>query len=147
MPTYFFHYSNLNLLNKEKKNIAYKITRIHSKITGANKYFAQVIFKKNKKNDHFIGGKKISGPEIFIFGNIRSGRSKKLKDKLILELRDNIKKYLNIKKDKIWAYILDLEPNQMIEFGEVLPNSGEEQKWFNKLSKQLKIRLMKIDKN
>ena len=27
--------------------------------TGANTYFAQVIFNKTKDNDHFMGGKKL----------------------------------------------------------------------------------------
>ena len=145
MPTYFFHYSNLNLLNKEKKNIAYKITRIHSKITGANKYFAQVIFNDTKKGDHYMGGKIVSKSEIFIYGHIRSGRTAIIKNKLIKGLREIIKKNTKLEKDNIWVYLLDLKPNQMIEYGEILPKSGGEKKWFKNLPTRLKIRLNKID--
>ena len=45
MPTYTVKYSNLKI--KEKKKIAKIITSTHSKITGANNFFAQVIFEKN----------------------------------------------------------------------------------------------------
>ena len=42
-------------------------------------------------------------------------------------------------------YILDLKPRQMIEYGEILPKSGDEKKWFKNLPRKLKERLNKID--
>ena len=65
MPTYTLNYSNLILSNKIKKKIALEITNIHKKNTGANTYFAQVLFNKVKKFDHFIGGKKITEKQFF----------------------------------------------------------------------------------
>ena len=56
MPTYTVKYSNINLSQKQKKSIANDITNTHSKFTGANT-FCQVIFQKNQKNAHFMGGK------------------------------------------------------------------------------------------
>ncbi len=73
MPTYILKYSNLNLSTNQKKKIAEGITKVHSNETGANNYFAQVIFKKNDKNSHFMGGKLVNGKEIFLNGQIRSG--------------------------------------------------------------------------
>ena len=49
MPTYTVKYSNINLSQKQKNSIASDITSIHSKYTGANTFFAQVIFQKNQK--------------------------------------------------------------------------------------------------
>ena len=57
MPTYTVKYSNINLSQKQKNSIANDITNTHSKFTGANTFFAQVIFQKNQKNAHFMGGK------------------------------------------------------------------------------------------
>ncbi len=57
MPTYTVKYSNINLSQKQKNSIANDITNTHSKFTGANTFFAQVIFQKNQKNSHFIGGR------------------------------------------------------------------------------------------
>ncbi len=59
MPTYTVITSNLELDESKKKSIAEGITKIHSKTTGANTYFAQVIFNETKKNSHFMGGKRI----------------------------------------------------------------------------------------
>ena len=50
MPTYILKYSNLNLSSVQKKKVAEGITKVHSSETGANNYFAQVIFQKNGKN-------------------------------------------------------------------------------------------------
>ena len=64
MPTYTIKYSNINLSKKQKQAIANDITNAHSKYTGANTFFAQVMFQKNKKDSHFMGGKLIKTKEI-----------------------------------------------------------------------------------
>ena len=145
MPTYFVNSSNIKLSKLLKEKLAKQITKIHNKATGANKYFAQVIFNDTKKGSHFMGGKLVTKSEIFIYGHIRSGRTSKVKNKLIQGLRKIIEEYTKLGKDNIWVYLLDLKPNQMIEYGEILPKSGGEKKWFKNLPTKLKKRLDKID--
>ena len=146
MPTYTLKYSNFYLSQKQKNSLANDISDTHSKFTGANTFFAQVIFHKNEKNSHFMGGKIVKTKEIFLNGQIRSGRSPKVKKKLILGLRKILIKNTNLKKDYVWVYLEDLLPDQMIEYGEVLPQSGQERKWFNSLALSLRKRLKKMDK-
>ena len=90
MPTYTVTNSNFNLTSKQQKNLAEGITKVHNIVTGANTYFAQVIFNKTKKNNHFMGGKKVKEPSLFLHGQIRAGRSKKIKDKLIADLKNEL---------------------------------------------------------
>ena len=144
MPTYTVTNSNFNLSLKQQQKLAEGITKVHNVVTGANTYFAQVIFNKTKKNNHFMGGKKVKEPSLFLLGQIRAGRPKKIKDKLISDLRDIIIKNSKLDETQIWVYIIDLPPSQMIEYGEVLPESGKEKVWFSKLSKKLKKKLSKI---
>tara|TARA_B000000437_G_C11461085_1_gene230597 strand:- start:8 stop:454 length:447 start_codon:yes stop_codon:yes gene_type:complete len=146
MPTYIVKYSNFNLSQKQKKSIANDISNTHSKFTGANTFFAQVIFQKNEKKSHFMGGKLVKTKEIFLNGQIRSGRTSKVKKQLILGLRKILIKNTNLKKDYVWVYLEDLLPNQMIEYGEVLPKSGHEKKWFNSLTLKLRRRLRKMER-
>ena len=146
MPTYIVKYSNFNLSQKQKKSIANDISNTHSKFTGANTFFAQVIFQKNEKKSHFMGGKLVKTKEIFLNGQIRSGRTSKVKKQLILGLRKILIKNTNLKKDYVWVYLEDLLPNQMIEYGEVLPKSGHEKKWFNSLTLKLRRRLSKMER-
>ena len=146
MPTYTVKYSNFKLSQKQKNLIAADITATHSKFTGANSFFAQVIFHKNEKNSHFMGGKVIRTKEIFLNGQIRAGRTSKLKKQLILGLKKILIKNTNLRSDFIWVYLEDLLPEQMIEYGEVLPKSGQEKKWFNSLTPNLRKRLRKMEK-
>jgi len=145
MPTYFVNTSNIKFKRKIKEKLAKKITKVHNEATGANKYFAQVIFNNTKTGDHYMGGKIVSKPEVFIYGHIRSGRTAKVKNKLITGLRELINNSTKLKKDNIWIYISDLKPSQMIEYGEILPKSGGEKKWFENLPINLKKRLNEID--
>ena len=146
MPTYTVKYSNFNLSKKQKNLLAKDISNTHSKFTGANTFFAQVIFQKNEKKSHFMGGKLVKTKEIFLNGQIRSGRTTKVKKQLIFGLRKILIKNTNLKKDNVWVYLEDLLPYQMIEYGEILPKSGQEKKWFNSLTPSLRKRLRKIEK-
>ena len=145
MPTYTVTNSNFNLSSKQRKNLAEGITKVHNVVTGANTYFAQVIFNKTKKNNHFMGGKKGTEPSLFLLGQSRAGRSKRIKDKLISDLKNVLVKKSNLNETQVWVYIIDLPPSQMIEYGAVLPVSGKEKEWFKNLSPKLKKKLSSIE--
>ena len=54
--------------------------------------------------------------------------------------------HTNLRKENVWVYLEDLLPDQMIEYGEVLPKSGQEKKWLNSLTQSLRKRLRKMEK-
>jgi len=146
MPTYTVTNSNFNLKPKQQKEIAKGITKVHNIVTGANTYFAQVIFNKTKKNNHFMGGKIVKEPSIFLLGQIRAGRPKRIKDQLISNLKNILIKKSKLDETQVWVYIVDLPPSQMIEYGAVLPESGNEKEWFANLSQKLKKKLSAMEK-
>ena len=146
MPTYTVTNSNFNLSSKQQKKLAEEITKVHNIVTGANTYFAQVIFNKTKKNNHFMGGKKVREASMFLLGQIRAGRSKEVKDKLISDLKNVLVKNSKLDETQIWVYINDLPPSQMIEYGAVLPESGKEDEWFTNLSPKLRKKLSEIER-
>ena len=146
MPTYTVTHSNFNLNFKQQKKLAEGITKVHNVVTGANTYFAQVIFNKTKKNNHFMGGKIVKEPSLFLLGQIRSGRSKEIKDKLISDLKDVLVKNSNLDETQVWVYINDLPPSQLIEYGAVLHESDKEKEWFSNLSPKLRKKLSALEK-
>ena len=146
MPTYTVTNSNFNLTSKNQKDLAQDVTKVHNVVTGANTYFAPIIFNKTKKNNHFMGGKKVKEPSLFLLGQIRAGRSKKIKDRLISDLKNILVKKTKLDETPVWVYIVDLPPSQMIEYGAVLPESGKEGQWFKGLSKKLKKKLSQMER-
>ena len=141
MPTYNVFTSNLALTNFQKNKIATEISQIHETATGADSFFAQIIFHKIDENSHYLGTKKVITKQIFLHGEIREGRSDKVKNKLIISLRDALINFSGVDKENIWVYIIDLKPKQMIEYGEILPKPGDESIWFKSLSANLQKNL------
>ena len=78
MPTYTVTYSNVTFSNSQLENIAQAITSTHNECTGANTYFAQVIFQETPSGKHFMGGKPVHHPQVFLHGQIRAGRTPEL---------------------------------------------------------------------
>ena len=146
MPTYTVTYSNTQLSPIQMENIAQAITKTHNECTGANTYFAQVIFKETPLGKHFMGGKLVQDSQIFLHGQIRAGRPPEVKEKLLLGMREALIKNSGLGKEQIWIYIVDLIPAQMIEYGEILPPSGKEHEWFAGLSNDLQVKLKALEK-
>src|SRR5215470_11324086 len=126
MPTYTVTSVEGTLDAPKRAKIASAITRIHSETTGAPTYFAQVIFMEVAPDRYFVGGSPLKGQQVFVNGQIRGGRSVETKDALIARITAAVAEASKLANRNIWVYITDLVPRQMVEFGHVLPESGDE---------------------
>jgi len=129
MPTYIVTSVEGCLDTSKRAKIASEITRIHSETTGAPTYFAQVIFIEVAPDCYFVGGVPIKGRQVFVNGQIRGGRSNESKDSLIAHITAAVAQASKLPKRNVWVYITDLVPRQMVEFGHVLPEAGDEARW------------------
>src|SRR5258708_31036893 len=93
-----------------KQRIAEEITRIHNETTGAQSFFAQVIFNDVPQGNHFVGGSPLRSEQIFVHGHIREGRSAEVKRELLEGLVDAVSKAASVAPRYAWAYISDLPP-------------------------------------
>lgn len=146
MPTYTVNYSGIELSAEQKAKIVKFITTTHHAATGAPACFAQVIFNGLARGDHFIGGEPVVEPQMFLHGQIRAGRVPEVKEKLIVALRDALLGVTGLDKTQVWVYLLELVPQQMIEYGEILPLSGREPEWLAGLPAQLQKKLADTEK-
>ena len=133
MPTYCVTTAVERLSAAERHEIAAAITRLHSEVTGAPAFFAQVIFTEVAPGDHFIGGLLASADAVFIHGQLRAGRSSAQKRDLLMRIVDAVGAATRIPKRFIWAYISELPPTQMVEYGHLLPEPGKEDVWLESL--------------
>ena len=133
MPTYVIRSTLPHLNAATKQRIAQAITTAHADITGANTYFAQVLFDHTPRDDWFIGGVPAEGDTLFVHGHVRSGRTDDQKRTLVERLVRDVATASGLSTQSIWVYLSEIRPSLMAEFGHVLPEPGEESAWFDAL--------------
>ncbi|MGA7327751.1 MAG: tautomerase family protein [Rhodomicrobium sp.] len=141
MPTYTVTTMQGRLSAQQKEAIAKEITRIHSEVTGAPSFFAQVLFYELAGGNAFIGGAPVTSDQIFICGQIRDGRTTQQKTALIEKILEAAAAAAQTQRFHIWVYIADLVPGQMAEFGHILPPSGKEEEWMASLPSEDRERM------
>jgi|SRR5690554_5436260 len=129
MPTYTVTVANLSLSPQQKSQIAEAITAANSAQTGAPRFFAQVLFSAANKGDHFVGGKVNTGPQVYVHGLVREGRSIEIKQALMSQMLEEIAQIVGITAEDVWVYLQNIPATRMIEFGRLLPAPGEEAEW------------------
>jgi len=141
MATYSVYYAGISLSTHQKYALAQAITKIHAEVTGAEAYFAQVIFKCLDIHDCFIGGELLDDAHLFLNGQIRQGRSEQTKKQLLVELEIAMQTTTKLASNQIWAYIDEIPPSQMIEYGQILPDVGNDSAWFSTLPANIQEKL------
>ena len=135
MPTYFCATLEGRLTAVQKRKIAGEITRVHCEVTGAPSFFAQVIFQEVKPGNYFVGGTPLRHDQLFVYGLIRSGRAAVDKSRMIALMAKAVGDVANVENSRsVWVYVGELPPRQMIEFGHLLPEAGDEPAWTAGLS-------------
>jgi phenylpyruvate tautomerase PptA (4-oxalocrotonate tautomerase family) len=135
MPTYFCTTLEGRLTAEQKGRIAGEITRVHCEVTGAPSFFAQVIFQEVKPGNYFVGGAPLRHDQLFVYGLVRSGRAAVDKSRMIALMSKGVGDVANVENSRsVWVYVGELPPRQMIEFGHLLPEAGDETAWTAALS-------------
>jgi phenylpyruvate tautomerase PptA (4-oxalocrotonate tautomerase family) len=130
MPTYTCTTLEGRLTPEQKGRIAKEITRIHSEVTGAPGFFAQIIFSEVKLEDFFMGGAALAHDHVFVYGHIRAGRAAVDKKRMIALMAAAVGEVAHVDSPRaVWVYVNELPPRQMIEFGHFLPEPGDEAAW------------------
>ncbi|HEX4989023.1 MAG TPA: tautomerase family protein [Candidatus Binatia bacterium] len=143
MPTYVC-VVKAGLLNKQQKQrIASAITRLHSETTGAPTWLVQVVIDENEQRQRYLSGQP-ADHQIWIRGDIRAGRTSEQRQRLMLGIVQAVSEISGVEESAIWVYLCNLAPDDMVEYGHVLPQAGKEQAWFEALSSELQQYLTSI---
>ena len=129
MPTYTVFAQTGRLSPAQKSTLAAEITRVHNEQTGAQTFFAQVIFQDVPEGSHFVGGAPLTGDHIFVQGQIRAGRDAATKRRLLEHMLNAVSTAASSKKVNTWVYIVDVPAAHMAEYGHILPEPGTEAAW------------------
>jgi phenylpyruvate tautomerase PptA (4-oxalocrotonate tautomerase family) len=131
VPTYVVETADNRLSAEEKHRIASGITQAHSGATGAQGFFAQVIFREIPQGNHFLGGAPRNSDQIFIHGHIRAGRTQDQKRRLLADIVQVVVSSTGTERRYVWVYVSELPPSQMVEYGRELPEPGTEAEWLD----------------
>jgi phenylpyruvate tautomerase PptA (4-oxalocrotonate tautomerase family) len=137
MPTYVCSVAKNSVNDGQKAAIAEAISRVHSEETGAPSFFVQVVIEEKEPSDRFLGGS-CETRHVWVRGDIRAGRTAVQRSAIMLRIMKEVAKITKVKEQDVWVYLNNLLPTDMVEYGHVLPQSGEEAEWFESLPKPLR---------
>ena len=140
MPTYACVVKPGLLKDEQKQRIASVITRLHSETTGAPTWLVQVVIDENGQRQRYLNGHP-ADHQIWIRGDIRAGRTTEQRQHLMLGIVRAVSEIAGVDESAIWVYLCNLAPDDMVEYGHVLPLPGEEQAWFDALPPELQRHL------
>lgn len=141
MPTYTCWSQQSKLSATAKRRIAEAITDAHHELAKAPRYLVQVLFTEVEPASHFIGGRVAPDNQVWIRADIRSGRTHKQKEDLLLRLTQEVALILGLPREEVWVYINEIPGSNMTEYGHLLMEPGQEDAWFAALPEGLKERL------
>ena len=144
MPTYVIRAPKASLTAAVKQQLARQVTSVHSRVTAGADACVQVLFFGTEADDCYLGGQMLRAPHCFIQGHIRAGRSALERAELIRELLPSASELLGVPRYAIWIYISELPPRAMAEFGHLLPEQGDEERWLAALPNEDRRRLERL---
>ena len=140
MPTYTFTTAR-ELTADQRAKLVESVTTIHQVEAKAPRYFVQVVFYKLEPGAMFIGGEAASPDHVWVRADIRSGRTREQKARMLQRIMRESSEILGISEQAVWVYISDIPAHGVLEFGNVLPEPGEEEKWLASLPVALREKL------
>jgi phenylpyruvate tautomerase PptA (4-oxalocrotonate tautomerase family) len=129
MPVYQC-YSPKGLLTKSvKAKIAEEITSIHCNATGAPELYVNVLFQETSDGDCFVAGQPSTNS--YIFGAIRHGRELATRQGMLRDLSEMWTRLTGQSDAEVLIALNEVDPQNAMEAGLILPEPGSEQQWFD----------------
>ena len=123
MPLYIVNSKAGAMPELVKAAIAADLTEIHCRVTDAPPTFVHVFFFDDAPNPA------LSDKTAMVYGQIRAGRIEAQKTQIWAEMADAVASHSGIARSKIHAFTTDTPASWVMEGGDVLPESGEEEAW------------------
>jgi len=92
MPTYACSILAGRLTPAQKAEIVRCITTVHHEETGAPRYLVQVIFYELASGNHYVAGELARPEQIWIRGDLRSGRTEEQKAQILRRILQGVAK-------------------------------------------------------
>lgn len=136
MPIYHCDVAPGVLTDEIKSALAQEITRIHVEATQAPRAFVHVIFRELPAGTHFRAGQEDTKFS-FIHGNIRSGRTRDVRQRMLGEISDSWSRLTGQPALQLIVDLAQTDASEIMEAGLIVPEPGQEMAWFEQHRDQL----------
>lgn len=142
MPTYTCYTAPGKLTAEKKQELADRLATVYFEEFGLARYMTQVLFFEVAKDDRYIGGKPARPDLVWIRCDIREGRTVEMKARLLHRIQQSVAKVANVPEEAVWTYFCDLPPEDIMEWGHIMPplsnSRPADDTWFQQLSDPFK---------
>jgi phenylpyruvate tautomerase PptA (4-oxalocrotonate tautomerase family) len=129
MPVYRCYGPKGLLTNSVKAKIAEEISSIHCGATGAPELYVNVLFQETSDGDCFVAGQ--PSTHSYIFGAIRHGRDLEVRQGMLRDLSQMWTRLTGQSEAEVLVALDEVNPQNVMEAGLILPEPGKEQQWFD----------------
>ena len=132
MPLYRIMSERGAITSAQRAELAESIVEMHLRLAGGARWLVNVVFEEAANGGVFVGGK--PAKRIFIGTSIRTGRSEQVKAALLTEYSTLVSRVLGVLTSDMIAGLDEINPDNVMEAGFILPKVGEEEAWLKKVT-------------
>ena len=129
MPIYRTMSERGAISSEQKHEIAEALVEMHLRVAGGARWLVNVVFEESESV--FVGG--TPAKRLLIATTIREGRDAEAKAKLLAEYSSLVSRVLDVPTSDIIAGLDEVNPDNVMEAGFILPKVGEEEAWMKKV--------------
>ena len=144
MPTFVCSASTGRLTPVQKTEIARGITDIYHEVTGAPRYYVQVIFHDVAPGNNYVAGQPAPADKMVIRCDTRSGKTNEQRSQMVRRIMQNVAKASGADEDALTVLVCEIPIANVAEYGRVAPSPEEDDAWFSSLPDAIRERLARI---
>jgi phenylpyruvate tautomerase PptA (4-oxalocrotonate tautomerase family) len=144
MPTFVCTAATGRLTPVQKTEIARSIADIYHEVTGAPRYFVQVIFHDVAPGDNYVAGRPAPADKILIRGDTRSGKTNEQRSQIVRRIMQDVGRAGGAPDDALTVLLCEIPIANVAEYGRVAPSPEEDDAWFSSLPDAMQERLKRL---
>lgn len=145
MPVYEVIAVDGRFASAQKARLAEAMTSIHSATTGTPRFLVQVIFREVEVGNFFIGGQTLKFDNIHVQAHIESGCRSETKKLLMSQILMSVATISETDRSAVQIYVEDVPTRQIVEWGQFIPESGDEISWDRTLREDVRRRTKAVE--
>ena len=144
MPIYVCSAATGRLTPLQKTEIARSLADIYHEVTGAPRYFVEVIFHDIALDNYYVAGRPAPVDQILIRGDTRSGKTREQRSQTIRRIMQDVARASGAAEDAVTVLLCEIPAENTVEYGRTLVPAEEDDAWFSSLPDALQERLRSL---